>query len=340
MESNRMPRLLSPLLSPNRIFLQERDSINDWSATENHEPNSIPFPLDEFSEIRKPRKSLIPVLSPPVVKDRRSSGVMSVGSGRSLKVRRLSTQSDTSFITPMAPSQPSTGRKSLFYHRDSLTSKQNDELMSLRLRVQSLEESNACLEAKIHQQNEQLFAKDHSMQMLAEELDSFRFFAALQGQKIEEQDLALTTSKFDQSDRLAAKNRKYKALIRKMQAEKESYEKGANAIITQLNSQMEMLNTFALGRIENLEKQLKETRKTNDELSASLAEQQQSNTRARSPIPPSLLLRPGSSAVAATAAASSIAVGKIMVEPDSPSSVHSEESDDNGSNGTAVSSPL
>lgn len=317
--------------------MQEEDSMNDWSATENHEPNSIPFPLDEFGDIRKPRKSLIPVLSPPVMKGRRSSGVMSVGSGRSLKVRRLSTESDSSFQTPMAPSQPSTGRKSLFYHRESTASKQNDELMSLRFRVQSLEETNASLETRIHQQNEELFAKDHAMQMLSEEVESFRFFVALQGQKIEEQDLALTTSKFDQSDRLAAKNKKYKALIRKMQAEKESYEKGANAIIAQLNSQMEMLNTFALSRIESLEKQLKETRRTNDELSAALAEQQQLSNRARSPVPPSML-RVGVTSATSTTAVSLAAMTTMMMEPDSPSSVKSEESD--GSHGTAVSSPL
>lgn len=85
---------------------------------------------------------------------------------------------------------------------------------------------------------------------LRDEISAVCFFTQVQGQKIEEQESLLMTSKMDYQEEVSAKNRKYKTMIKKMQAEKASYENGANAIIKQLNEQMAELQKVALTRIQ------------------------------------------------------------------------------------------
>lgn len=245
-----------PLIAPSKLFLTtEAEEQLDWSGFENCHPNfftpnegNTPFATTET----KRRKSLIPAYSPLPGDSslRRPSSVLSASGTRSSKSRRISND-----ISDILSSRQSSGRKSVLVDREivdlrEINNKQALDIQELHtqmsaLRLKAEESDNTILDLQ-----REVKEKDAVITALTEENAAIRFFAQIQGQKIEEQETMIMTAQIDHRDDLSSKNRKYKAMVKKLQSERAAYEQNANTIVQQLNEQMAQLQKFALTRIE------------------------------------------------------------------------------------------
>lgn len=240
-----------PLITPSKLFLGDcaDEKAIDWTILENCNPNLAETPLSVRStDSKRFRKSLIPVFSPSQA-DRQPAGVLSASGNRGSKSRRISHD-----ITDALACRVSSGRKSVAENKDAmhreLSQKQAQEIVELRERLTTLEAQSKQQEETIGDLREKLAKQESVNAGLQDELTAVRFFAQVQGQKIEEQENLIMTSKMDYQEDMSAKNRKYKTMIKKLQADRANYESGAATIIQQLNDQMAQLQKFAMTRIE------------------------------------------------------------------------------------------
>lgn len=91
---------------------------------------------------------------------------------------------------------------------------------------------------------------ENRLQMAAEEQEAVNFLLEVQNQKIREFETAISSSRLRQNEIISEKNRKHKAEIRRMSKERADYEAQTNQVITQLNEQLNSLQTMAMARIE------------------------------------------------------------------------------------------
>jgi hypothetical protein len=240
-----------PLITPSKLFLGDcaDEKAIDWTILENCNPNLVDTPksVNRHSETKKIRKSLIPIFS-PTPSERQPTGVLTASGSRSSKSRRISKE-----ITEVLASRASSSGRKSTTDRDPLGLReisQSKEIAELKEKVAVLEAQNKSYETTIGGLQSTLTEQETLNAALRDEISAVCFFTQVQGQKIEEQESLLMTSKMDYQEEVSAKNRKYKTMIKKMQAEKASYENGANAIIKQLNEQMAELQKVALTRIQ------------------------------------------------------------------------------------------
>ena len=117
------------------------------------------------------------------------------------------------------------------------------------------------------------------LEMAIEEINSLTFYNSLQDQKILEMEHFITQDRMEQNENNSNRSRKHKAEIKILKAEREEYEQKANEMIQQMQEQMSLLQTMAMNRIEELEKDLLAERRKNETLSES-----KENTRSTSSI--------------------------------------------------------
>ena len=97
--------------------------------------------------------------------------------------------------------------------------------------------------------------------MALEEIEALTFLNAIQEQKIIELDQSISKDRMEQNEAISSKARKHKAEIKKMNQDKIEYEERANQMMQQMSEQMAMLQTMAMSRIEDLEKDLLDERR-------------------------------------------------------------------------------
>eukprot|EP01036_Dinobryon_divergens_P025197 gene25197-33723_t len=92
--------------------------------------------------------------------------------------------------------------------------------------------------------------------MLLEELHVFKFLNSIQEQKINELEQTISTNRMEHNESMSSKTRKHKAIVKKLTFERSEHEARTNAMISQLNEQMSLLQKMAMERMEVLEKDL------------------------------------------------------------------------------------
>ena len=91
---------------------------------------------------------------------------------------------------------------------------------------------------------------ENRLQMANEEQQATYFLLEVQNQKIREFETAISSNRLRQNETISEKNRKHKSEIRKLNKERAEYEAQTNHVITQLNEQLNSLQTMAMTRIE------------------------------------------------------------------------------------------
>jgi predicted nuclease with TOPRIM domain len=86
--------------------------------------------------------------------------------------------------------------------------------------------------------------------MAQEEVESLNFYNSILEQTIEQLNNQISNDRLNQNEQLASKAKKYKSEIKRLELEKASYEERAALMCTQMTSQMTLLQTTAMKRIE------------------------------------------------------------------------------------------
>jgi len=150
-----------------------------------------------------------------------------------------------------------------------------DEIDSLREKVffmeEQLRQSEIARNCALNTERQQSIR----LEMAIEEINSLTFYNALQDQKILEMEQSISLDRMEHNENNSNRSRKHKAEIKILKAEREEYEEKANQMIQQMSEQMTLLQTMAMGRIEELEKELLTERRKNETFLAETKE----NTR-------------------------------------------------------------
>jgi hypothetical protein len=141
-----------------------------------------------------------------------------------------------------------------------------DEIDFLREKVVQMEEkllqAEVVRDLAINNEKEQKIR----LEMAIEEINSLTFYNSLQDQKILEMETNITQDRMEHNENNSNRSRKHKAEIKLLKAEREEYEQKANEMIQQMQEQMSLLQTMAMNRIEELEKDLLAERRKNETL--------------------------------------------------------------------------
>jgi hypothetical protein len=142
-----------------------------------------------------------------------------------------------------------------------------DEIDSLREKVvlmeEKLKQTETARDYSINTEKEQRIR----LEMAIEEINSLKFYNALQDQKILEMEQSISLDRMEHNENNSNRSRKHKSEIKALKAEREEYEEKANQMIQQMSEQMTLLQTMAMGRIEELETELLMERRKNEALS-------------------------------------------------------------------------
>lgn len=87
-------------------------------------------------------------------------------------------------------------------------------------------------------------------EMSTDDIHALRFENSILHQKMEEMDEKCSQYRMDQNERIARKDRKQKADMKRLMTEKSEYEDRANKMIQQLNDQLMNLQQLAMQRIQ------------------------------------------------------------------------------------------
>jgi len=141
-----------------------------------------------------------------------------------------------------------------------------DEIDFLRDKVvqmgEKLKQTELVRDLAINNEKEQKIR----LEMAIEEINSLTFYNSLQDQKILEMETNITQDRMEHNENNSNRSRKHKAEIKLLKAEREEYEQKANEMIQQMQEQMSLLQTMAMNRIEELEKDLLTERRKNETL--------------------------------------------------------------------------
>jgi len=88
---------------------------------------------------------------------------------------------------------------------------------------------------------------------LQEELNAMLFLNSVQEQQIGELHNVVSRERLELNETLSGRVRKHRAEVKRLNAERASYEERANQMVAQMGEQMALLQQMAMGRIETLE---------------------------------------------------------------------------------------
>lgn len=142
----------------------------------------------------------------------------------------------------------------------------HQEIEELQAQVMTLSERNRTLEEKLSNSSANAVELQTRADMAIEEVDAMVFLNEVQEQKIGELEDTISRDRMDQNEAISSKARKHKSEIKKLIQEKNEYEERANQMTQQLTEQMSLLQTMAMGRIEELEKDLLDERRKYEQL--------------------------------------------------------------------------
>ncbi len=273
--SNKSVKLESNIVSesPNREWIQQ--NINFAPNTNCISPSIFNTTSDEVdgyvtasdnvdgyddsrSSLSSCRSSIEFATSPAVLRAIKDSNSIQNGKGRNIRAnnRNVSSVTKSPSLTPT--------------YKIAITKAMQD--------IETLSNKVSELENELQQNKSDLANSKASetvalnrLHMATEEINSLNFLNSIQQQKLDELEQYISKDRLDQNENMANKAKKHKQELKKIMQEKQEYEERANVMIQQMTEQMTMLQTMAMGRIDELEKSLlNETRKS-EELEQELA---------------------------------------------------------------------
>lgn len=142
----------------------------------------------------------------------------------------------------------------------------NEEVKKMKESEEVIRFSNENLKIELKSHQEKVQEYEARCDLAREDVEAMAFANSINEQRIGELELLITKSRMNQNEHNNKRNRKYKEEYERLDKDKVEYEQRANAMISQLQTQMCSLQESAMSRIETLEKDLMETQRKNEDL--------------------------------------------------------------------------
>lgn len=154
------------------------------------------------------------------------------------------------------------------------------ETASLKAKVEASEKANATLQAALEDATRQNGELSSRLQMAREDTEAMMFACSVSEQRVCEVETLLAREKIHMNETVAKKSRRCREECDRSESERAEYETRANALICELQGQLQCLQESAMARIESLEEELvTERRKSSDALAQAMKSQQQRKSR-------------------------------------------------------------
>ena len=214
---------------------------------------------DSRSSLSSCRSSIEFATSPAVLRAIKSSN-NSIQNGKSRNIRASNRSVSSGTKSPSVTSTYKIAITKAMQDIEALSNKASELENELQQNKSELASSKAS----------EAVARDR-LQMATEEINSLNFLNSIQQQKLDELEQYISKDRLDQNENMANKAKKHKQELKKIMQEKQEYEERANIMIQQMTEQMTMLQTMAMGRIDELEKSLLNESRKSEELEQELA---------------------------------------------------------------------